>query len=382
MWRYLISAGTARLADEMLVLALVLLVRWRTGDDVLSGVVLAAYTFPSIVSGPLLGAWLDRARRPAIALAGNQFVLGVMACALVFADAGWMPVLAFAAGLTLPLTSGGFTSMLPRLDADLPRVTAYDSMLFSASAVAGPALTGVLSAAISPVTAVVVICALSVAGGLCTVTLKLGPAPESSHGSLRAALRAGARHMVRTRPLLAATVTSVLSHGAIGVLAIALPAHVVSLGQRDGLAGLVWAVLDVGCVVSLVVMRRHLARWPPERILFTTVALYGLSLALWPVAPNFAVLLGLALLSGTVMGPTLASLITARQRYSPADLLGQVSTTGASMKIGAYALGAAIGGPLLGLGSSTVLLIVAACQLVAVAAGLLAMISSVDTPAA
>ncbi|WP_447002926.1 hypothetical protein ACRAKI_24850 [Saccharothrix isguenensis] len=35
----------------------------------------------------LLGAWLDRARRPVSALAANRFVLSAMALAMVFAPA-------------------------------------------------------------------------------------------------------------------------------------------------------------------------------------------------------------------------------------------------------------------------------------------------------
>ncbi|GAA0210197.1 hypothetical protein GCM10010492_05010 [Saccharothrix mutabilis subsp. mutabilis] len=91
------SAGLARFADEMVGVSVVLLVLARTGSSVLAGAAVAAYTIPSVLSGPLLGAWLDRTRRPVPALAGNQFVLAAVACGLVAVSgvlvAVWGPTL-------------------------------------------------------------------------------------------------------------------------------------------------------------------------------------------------------------------------------------------------------------------------------------------------
>lgn len=371
MLRYLISAGLARLSDEMVLITVVLLVGDRTNSVLMTALTGAAYTLPSVASGPLLGAWLDRTRHPLTALAGNQFVLAAMVLGLVLAPAPWMPAFAFVAGVTLPMTSGGFTSMLPRLGGDLARVTAYDGMLFSACAISGPGLAGVLAVAFSAASTMVVILVLAVAGGLCTLTLRLAPAPPSSHASLPAALRAGVQHLVRSPPLRGATLTSVISFVGFGMLAIALPLLVRSMGADKDLAGVVLAVLELGCLLSVLALRSHLPRWLPERVVFVTVGLYGLSFATWTLAPDVGWLLGLALLSGLASGPTLTALITARQRYSPPDLLGQVSTTGASLKIGAFSLGAVTAGPLLStFGPLTVLLIIAGLQFAAVAAGL------------
>ncbi|SEQ93816.1 Predicted arabinose efflux permease, MFS family [Lentzea xinjiangensis] len=369
MWRYLWSAGLARLADEMVLFALVLLVADRTGSVLLTALTTAGYTLPAVVTGPVLGAWLDRTGRPLLALAGNQFLLAGTALCLVFVPPPGMPLLAVLAGLALPMTSGGFTGMLPRLGVDLPRVTAYDSVLFSATAIVGPALAGGIAFTWSPAVAMVAVCLLGVLGGLCTLRLVLGPAPVSSHPSLVLALRAGARHLVRTAPLRAATVASVLSFAGFGMLVVALPWLVESTGADRSLGGVVMAVLDVGCVISVLALRPHLPRWLPERVLFVTIAAFGVALVPWAFAETIGWLLAFALLAGLVQGPALTSLITARQRYSPPELLGQVSTTGASLKIGAFSLGALLTG-LLPQGPGVVVLVVAACQLVAVAAGL------------
>jgi hypothetical protein len=54
-----VSAATlARVSDEMFSVGVVLLVLDRTGSAELAGLAVAAITLPSLLTGPLLGAWL------------------------------------------------------------------------------------------------------------------------------------------------------------------------------------------------------------------------------------------------------------------------------------------------------------------------------------
>src|SRR5439155_10972880 len=64
------TATITRLADDMFSVGVVLLVLDRTGSAALAGATVAAVTLPSVVSGPILGAWLDRTgrRRPVMML--------------------------------------------------------------------------------------------------------------------------------------------------------------------------------------------------------------------------------------------------------------------------------------------------------------------------
>jgi hypothetical protein len=78
-------------------------------------------------------------------------------------------------------------------------------------------------------------------------------------------------------------------------------------------------------------------------------------------------------LGGVVSGPLLVATFAMRQRYTPRNLLAQVSTAGASVKIGAYALGASAGGWLVpAAGARWGLVIVAALHGVAALAGYVA----------
>jgi sugar phosphate permease len=53
----------------------------------------------------------------------------------------------------------------------------------------------------------------------------------------------------------------------------------------------------------------------------------------------------LVALAGLLEGPAFAATFTTRQRWSPEDLRGQIFTTAASLKMGAFAVGAAVAGP-------------------------------------
>ena len=107
-----------------------------------------------------------------------------------------------------------------------------------------------------------------------------------------------------------------------------------------------------------------------------SVAAYGLALTTWPLAASFAVLLLLAALSGLLEGPTLPAMFAARQRYSPEALQGRVSTTAASLRVGAAALGQAAGGLLVpAIGTDRALLVVAVGLVAAAVLGRVAAIS-------
>src|SRR5918911_5340325 len=77
---FLLAATLARLASEMFPVAAVLLILDRTGRPGLAGAVVAATTLPAVVTGPVVGAWLDRTARRRVALAVNQ---GLLAASLV-----------------------------------------------------------------------------------------------------------------------------------------------------------------------------------------------------------------------------------------------------------------------------------------------------------
>jgi sugar phosphate permease len=102
------------------------------------------------------------------------------------------------------------------------------------------------------------------------------------------------------------------------------------------------------------------------------LAVLGCVMLTWPLAATLPVALGLIAIGGFADGPGLAATFGARQRWTPRELLGQIFTTAASLKVGAFAIGAACAGPAVNtFGARGTLLLAAALQFTAVAVGLL-----------
>jgi MFS family permease len=349
----------------------------RTGSPAAAGLIVSGYTLPALVSGPLLGAWLDRTGRRRLALAGNELVLAAAMLGLV-AVLGrgplvWSVAIAAAAGVTLPLTSAGFTSLVPGLvpAARLPRANTVDALTFNGSAILGPAIAGTIAAATSAGTAVVVTAFIAVCAVPATLTLRV-PARVGPHAaaSLWATVRLGTRVLVRTPPLRGGTLTTVALTGAQGMLAVGFPLFAIRLGSTAEVGGALWGALELGALVGALTATRILVRYPPERVITAGTAVVGLVIATWPLAGSITVAAVLVGVAGLVSGPLLVATFSMRQRYAPDNLLGQVTTAGASLKIGAYAVGSAAGGWLVpATGPLTAMLVIAALHLLGGAAG-------------
>ncbi|QUQ71480.1 MFS transporter [Kutzneria sp. CA-103260] len=365
MRAYYTAATLARLGDEMVAVAIPLFMLARTGNPALTGVTVAAYSLPSMLTGPLLGSWLDGTRHRRAVLAANQLALAVAMVGIVLAPGWAAPPLAVLAGLALPMTSAGFSAMVPGL-AGPDRLTwanSRDSLSFSAAAMAGPAVAGVLARLITPTGSVLAIAAAAV--GSIVALAFVAPVPPNPHG--RQPVLTGLRHIVHTPQLRAVTLATTMSWGSMGLLLVVLPLRTEQLGVGQDPAGFLLTVFEIGCVITNVALMRLQHRW---RTVLVSVAAYGVVLGGWSLAGNFPVLLVLALVAGLAMGPQFPALLSARQRYSPPELLSQVGTTGASLKIGAFSLGAVLVGPALpALGVAGVIALVGGLQLLAAALG-------------
>ncbi|HEX3647462.1 MAG TPA: hypothetical protein VHV49_03485 [Pseudonocardiaceae bacterium] len=209
-------------------------------------------------------------------------------------------------------------------------------------------------------------------GAVATLFLRARVVAPARRPELLRVARAGLTHLVRTPPLRAATLVSAISYGCVGLLVVALPARMAALGTGSASAGYLWTAVECGGVLSILLIGPRLRAIAPERVVYVTVAAFGVLLGVLAVMPTLASILALAALAGFAEGPTLPAVFAARQRYSPDDLLAQVATTGVSLKIGVFALGSVLSGTLTGLlGPAGMILLAGAGQLVAVGAGLL-----------
>nr|WP_327063353.1 MFS transporter [Kitasatospora griseola] len=175
-----------------------------------------------------------------------------------------------------------------------------------------------------------------------------GVRPARGSGSVRSELAAGLR-LLTSRPALArATFVSVGACAGQGMLTACLPL----LGER-ALGGASRGPLLLTCTaVAALLANAALARRPhllaPDAAVRGGALLQAVALALAATGANGRpwVLLAAAALAGLGDGPLLTGLFAVRHREAPAHLRSQIFTTGASLKITAFALGAALAGPL------------------------------------
>ena len=374
---FLLAATLARLASEMFPVAAVLLVLDRTGRPGRAGAVVAATTLPAVVTGPVLGAWLDRTSRRRVALATNQVLLAASLVGILLAAGrapGWALLpLAALAGLTGPLATGGYTSMIPLLVPErlLARANALEASSFNTAAIAGPAVAGVVAATAGPAGAVLAEAALAALALPAIARLPRVAPPAGDHPApMAVAIRQGLAHLARTPVLRGVTVATAVGMGGTGLLTLALPFWAERLGAGRAGAGYLWAALEAGAIAGALAAARPTAHWPPQRVVLAGLGLFGLAILAWPLAPSFPVALVLVALAGVAEGPSFAATFATRQRWSPPALRGQIFTTAASLKLGAFAVGSALAAPTVARGGvGGTLVAVGAIQLLAVALG-------------
>ncbi|MDX3376361.1 MFS transporter [Streptomyces sp. ME02-6991-2A] len=352
---YLAGALAARTGDDMAGPALLLAALALTGSATGASSLLAAVTVSAAVGGPVLGALLDRAARPGRLLAG-ALLLYAAGLAVILGGLGRFPfavtlLVAVVAGLLGPALSGGWTAQLPRAvpGERLPRANALDAMTFGVAGLAGPALAGGVAEASGAPTAVVVAAVLI--GAAAPAAWRL-PAPAKSAATSRPApltglVASGVRAVLGSPPLARATLTSVLSCAAQGLMIACLPL----LGERAlGGAGFGAALLSGAALSALAanaVFARHPCAVAPDTVLWAAPLLQAAALALAATGRPAALVVAVIVV-GVAEGPQLTALFAVRHREAPDRLRSQVFTTGASLKITGFAVGAAAAGPLAG----------------------------------
>jgi MFS family permease len=381
--KFLSAATLARVSDEMFGVGVVLLVLDRTDSPALAGTTVAAITLPSLISGPLLGAWLDLTGRRRTLMVIDQVVIATVLVALVLlighAPSWVIPLVVLPAGITYPLSFGGFTSMIPTLVPGelLPPANAVETTSFNAALVVGPALAGTLSALAGPETPLLVEAALALAALALIVRIPgLDSPPDGAdERTLWGIAVDGLRQIVLVPQLRGVTAAAAFGMAGLGLLTVAFPLFAVDhLGVERSASGYMWAAFAVGSTLGALTLVRIQRRFPPERIVVGGYATFGLLMLTWPLAGSLPVFLVLVSLAALVDGPALASQFAVRQQYVPPSLYGQVFTSAVGLKVGSFALGAALAGAVVtGLGSAEALVVAATLQVVAAAVGVTLM---------
>ncbi|MGE7438743.1 MFS transporter [Kitasatospora sp. NPDC001175] len=350
--QYLVTAFCARLADEGVALAVVTLAVHRTGGAAQGAFVLTAWMAPHVLAAPLAGALAARARRPRLF---HTSALGgfAMAIALLGFGVGRIPlpvVLAVAAvgGCCGPVVSGGMSSLVTRIcpaGSDQDRAYAWDAVVYSAAAIAGPGVAG-LAAGLSPAAAMSVMSVAAACAAALVAVLPLHPEPARDTSvaiRLRGDLASGLATVWRYRELRAITAATSLAFVGIG----GLTTIAVLLGESRNhpeAGGLLMTAFATGALAGNVAIARARPAAPPHRLAVLGMLGTGIGLAAAAIVPLPLAAAAFFAIAGACDGLLLTATLRLRAHHAPPAMRTQVFTIGAGLKISAAAVGSALAG--------------------------------------
>lgn len=408
------AATLLRVSAEGLGTALVLLVLERTGRAASAGFLLSAAMLPYVLAGPVLGHLLDRTHRPRLFVTAFS-VAYTLALGLLFVVAGrapWPLALAAAvlAGCAEPIVVS-LTGLLPRivLASRLTRAYGLEAATYNVAAIAGPGLAAGLTGWAGAPTAAAAVLGIAAVGAAMTLFLRIPPPPGGPKSGPQNGLQNGPKSgpengpesgpksgpetgvaagvgivgrrrselgvltggflvLIRNPVLRASTMGTTVAFLGIGGLPVIAVLFAEHLGMAASAGGRLLAAFAVGALAGSLASARWLPLDRAEHVVALGLLVLGAALALTAVVPVFPLALAGFVLAGFVDGPLFAATLALRQRESPADRLGQVNTTGGSLKIGAAALGAALTAVVAGrIGAVGLMLGMAAIQIVGAA---------------
>ncbi|POX40706.1 MFS transporter [Streptomyces sp. Ru73] len=413
------TAFGARLAEEGMAVALVLLTLQRTGSAAHGAFLLTAWLAPHALAAPLTGALAARMRSPRLfyvgALAGFALAIGGLALTVGRAPGPLALAIALVGGSCGPVVSGGLSSLVATLapdDGARSRAYALDAAVYNAASVTGPAVVSLLATTSSPVTATLLLAATAATAASLTTALPLprpsrtprksrpspalspgpesGPAPApaprrqssttsasqppcparpprdqsppSPDGRRSPALTTGVAALWLIPELRAITAATSLAFVGVGGLTTTAVLLAERRGHPEG-GGLLMTVFAIGALAGSLFLARRKSAVPPRRLVAYGLVGTGLALAAAAALPSFTASALLFTVAGLFDGPLLSATLRIRADHAPPSVRAQVFTLGAGLKISAAACGAALTGAATALTAPVLLLIIAALQL-------------------
>lgn len=355
---YLISSVPLRTASGGVMVAIPLVAVEQAGSVALGGALTAAALAPAALAAPLAGVALDRARSPRLLVLLASSVTAIAYAAAAFLGVLPVPVIAIAlvfAGCMTPFLTGGLSSFVTEEIEDERQAYATDAMSYNLSSIGGPALVAIAVSVASARTALLLLAAVAVLGGVASLAMRMRPRGDQP-SSVAAAIVEGTRHLVGHRPLAVVTLSSTLTQLGQGGLAIAAVALSIERTGSEAQAAIIVTAFAVGALAGsvLLTLRRWTSR-PPEWVM--AAGFVGTGVSTLAAVPD----LGLAWtvfavgLSGLFTSSSSAAMLLLRKQQSPPPVRSQVFTVGAGLRIGAAAAGAAIAGQLAGLDAGLLL---------------------------
>lgn len=372
---YLATATLARAATESTGPALLLTSIAVLGNGASGSYLVASLTGAAAIGGPVVGAVLDRSRRPPLAFAGAMIGLavGIAGIALFIGHAPLPAMMALAAvtGLAYPALTGAWTAQLPPLvtPAMLPRAYSADAGTYSVASIIGPPAAALIAVSVKAPLWLPVILLLMALAMLRFVPLE--PRIRHAHHSLLSDLRHGAATIVRRLPLRRTILITTIAFAGQAAVFICTPLIAQQLTGSLAFTGVIFASLAAGGVIAAGLTLRFPVTRPDATVIVTTV-ISGIALAVIGLAQSAPLVLIGAFVIGLTEAPQLTAMFLIRSRESPERVRGQVFTTASSLRMSAFAIGSAVFGSMLVFGTTTVIWAGVGLHVIGLALGLAA----------
>ena len=380
--RLWLGLSVSYVGDQFTAIALLWFVLQLTGSGVAIGIVLLCFQLPGMLTGSLLGALLDRWQ--------PRLVMGVDNCARALLI-GAIPLLqqqhvlrlwhiyalALLAGALSPATTAGTRVITPHLIPEdaLDRANALESTSMQFSALAGPALAGILVTRVGGSWALLVDAASFLVMGLFAFSLpSVIRQPVAIAAQGLGAWLGGFREIMRHKPVLLLTGLSALFFFSYGPLETALPIYSERFLRAGPTGyGLLWTGFGVGALLGALLTGFVARRARPGISQPLIAILWGAFLCplmMTHSLPVAMLCLGLGGLSWAPYTPIEASLM---QRLVPETVRGQVFGARLALITAAAPLGALAGGLLLNVLSAP--LVIGVSGIACILAGLASWLS-------
>lgn len=352
------SIGSAMAAVAVPLLAVVVL---RAGTFAVSALTAAAY-LPWLLIGLPVGAWVDRLpARPVL-------IISDLVAVLLYASlpvAAWAHVLTIGQVLFVELVAGAagifFTTAyivyLPVLvpPDDLLEGNAKLSGSQSVASISGRGLAGLAAGAVGTANSLLFNAGSFLVSAACLLAIRTAePGRERERAerttTLRADIAEGLRFIWHDRLLRTLAIwpaVANMAYGGVLALSVLFLVRVAHIGAAE--VGLLLAVGNIGGLAGALVARRMARKVGTARGLLLGVLVYGLAGLLIPLTeagPRVAFFVaGSGIVTAAISANNIV-LISFRQTYTPADLLGRIIASQRFLVYGTAPLGALLAGAL------------------------------------
>lgn len=328
------------IGDAMTKTALVWYVFETEGSSLAVGLLLLAYAGPVTFGGFLAGYLLDRFDRRRVMLVDSVLRGLVVASIPIAAFAGnlmlWHVFLAAGVyGLLFMVNLAGAPSIIPSLvrDDQLTAANSLETLGFTVSGVAGPALAGFLIAGIGAPYVLLLDAATYFIFAIVMATLVLRPedghaaptSPAVGAAAPRYRLMDAVRLLLRSPVLLSTTLMFMAFNAGFGLLEVWLPVHTTQLTSGDAaqLYGILLTVLAAGEAVGALAAGSLSGPMSEGRMICAAQILAGLGLGLALIGQTMWTTIPALFLLGLFSGPMTAWAQTLRMRIIPPELRGR-----------------------------------------------------------